>query len=110
MKETMTRREALRNLGLAAGTLLVARNALAADAPAALPHVAANDPTAIALGYHESAKTVDAKAFPNFKPEQKCSNCLQSKGKDGDAWMGCNLFPGKMVNAGGWCKVYVKKA
>ena len=110
MKETMTRREALRNLGLAAGTLLVARTASAADAPAALPHVAANDPTAIALAYHENAKSVDAKAFPNYKPEQKCSNCLQSKGKDGDAWLGCNLFPGKLVNAGGWCKVYVKKA
>lgn len=110
MKETMTRREALRNLGLAAGTLLVARGAVAADAPpAALPHVAANDPTGLALSYHESAKSVDAKAFPTYKPEQKCSNCLQSKGNAGDAWLGCNLFPGKLVNAEGWCKVYVKK-
>jgi hypothetical protein len=109
MKETMTRREALRNLGLTAGTLALGRSALAADAPAALPHVAANDPTAVALSYHENGKTVDAQAFPTYKPDQKCSNCLQSKGKPGDAWVGCNLFPGKLVNGNGWCKVYVKK-
>ena len=112
----LSRRQALKGLALGAGTLLVAGAAAAdaakpagAAAPAAMPHVAANDPMAMALSYVESAKTVDPKKFPNYKPEQKCANCLQSKGKDGDAWVGCNLFPGKMVNAQGWCKAYVPK-
>jgi hypothetical protein len=117
MKEMMSRREALKNLALGAGTLLVARaaGAAAADAAkpaaagAALPHLVPTDPVAIALSYNPDAKTVDAKKFPNYKPEQNCSNCLQSKGKPGDAWVPCNLFPGKLVEAGGWCKVYVKR-
>ena len=117
MKSTMSRRDALKNLALGAGSLLVAGAARAtsydAPKPAAaatgLPHVTPDDPVAIALSYHENAGTVDAKKFPTYKPEQKCSNCLQLTGKAGDPWRPCNLFPGKLVNADGWCKVYVKK-
>lgn len=121
MKKNLTRREALASLGLVAGTLVVARGAAAADpkpaagaqpaAPAtgALPHVVATDPLAVALSYHDSAKKVDATKFPTYKPEQKCANCLQIKGVEGEAWRPCNLFPGKLVNAEGWCKVYIKK-
>jgi High potential iron-sulfur protein len=121
MKKNLTRREALASLGLVAGTLVVASGANAADpkpaasakpeAPAAgaLPHVVATDPLSVALSYHESAKTVDATKFPTYKPEQKCASCLQIKGVDGEAWRPCNLFPGKLVNAEGWCKVYIKK-
>jgi hypothetical protein len=118
MKKNLTRREALASLGLMAGTLAVARSANAAAAAAAatpaasgaaLPHVVATDPLAIALSYHDSAKAVDAKKFPMYKPEQKCANCLQIKGVEGEAWRPCNLFPGKLVNAEGWCKVYIKK-
>jgi len=116
MKVTISRREAIRTLSLAAGTLLVARGAAAAatDAPAAaatgaLPHVLPTDPLAVALAYHDDAKTVDAAKFPTFKPEQKCSNCLQLKGNEGDTWRPCTLFVGKLVNANGWCRTYVKK-
>jgi len=115
MKEFMSRREALKNLALGAGTLLVAGTAAAAEAAkpaasyAALPHVTAADSVAVALSYHENAKTVEAAKFPNYKPDQRCGNCLQLTGNDGDAWRPCNLFPGKLVNAEGWCKVYVKK-
>jgi hypothetical protein len=110
MNDLISRRDALKTLALGAGTILVAgaTRARAADA-GALPHVAANDPVAVSLGYHESAKTVEAAKFPNYKAGQMCSNCMQLTGKDGDAWRPCNLFPGKLVNAGGWCKVYVKK-
>ena len=114
MKDLLSRRDALKSLALGAGTLLVVRGAGAeaakpAAAAGALPHVGPTDPVAVALSYVESGKAVDAKKFPNFKPEQKCSNCLQSKGKDGDAWVPCNLFPGKLVNAKGWCKAYLKR-
>jgi len=118
MNRTMSRREALRNLALGAGTLLVAGAAGAAATEAAkpaaavgpLPHVTAADPTAMALAYHDSAAAVDATKFPTYKPDQKCTTCLQLTGKAGDPWRPCNLFPGKLVNADGWCKVWVKKA
>ena len=108
MSESMTRREALTALATAAGALAVTATARAADAKA-LPHLSPTDPTAQALSYFEDGSKVDAKAFPTYKPEQRCNNCLQLTGKPGDAWRPCNLFPGKLVNANGWCKVYIKK-
>jgi hypothetical protein len=65
-------------------------------------------PTAKALGYNEDATKVDAKKSVNYKPGQLCSNCLQQTGKAGDTWRPCNLFVGKLVNANGWCNVYIK--
>ena len=109
MKVNLSRREALRSLGLAAGTLLVARGAVAAAASGPLPHLAVTDPTAVGLAYHESGKTVDPAKFPTFKPEQKCSNCVQVRGNDGEAWRPCVLFAGKAVAADGWCRAYAKK-
>jgi hypothetical protein len=108
MSESMTRREALAALATAAGTLACAGAARAADADK--PHVLPADPTAQALSYFEDGAKVDPKKFPTFKPEQRCDNCLQLQGKAGDTWRPCNLFPGKLVNAKGWCKVYIKKA
>lgn len=107
MNEQLSRREALKHLALVAGVvaLQVAPEARADD----LPHLSPKDPVAMALAYHESAKTVSAQDFPGYKPDQKCSNCAQAKGQDGDAWRPCNLFPQKAVNANGWCKVWVKK-
>jgi hypothetical protein len=107
MTDSISRRAALKNLALAAGVLAVPASRLASAADT--PHLAATEPTAVALGYHQDAKTVDVKAFPTFKPDQKCNNCLQLTGKAGDAWRPCNLFPGKLVSENGWCKVWVKK-
>jgi hypothetical protein len=109
MTDLLSRRDALKNLALAAGVLAVPAGMASAAAAPTLPHLAANDPTAVALGYHEDSKTVDVKQFPTFKPDQKCSTCLQLQGNAGDAWRPCNLFPGKLVHENGWCKVWVKK-
>ena len=68
-----------------------------------------SDPQAKALGYVEDAANVDAKANPNFKPGQTCANCLQAQGKAADGLLPCNIFPGKLVQAKGWCKVWVKR-
>ena len=106
-----SRRDALKQFVLlcgAAGALQVSRPTAAAAA-ADLPHLAPNDPTAKALSYHEDAKTVDAKQFSTYQPGQTCSNCLQLQGNAGDQWRPCNIFAGKLVNADGWCKVWVKK-
>lgn len=79
-----------------------------ADA-AALVKLTESDPTAKALGYHENAKKVSVKDFPTYKPEQTCLTCVQLQAGTGNE-RGCNLFAGKSVNVGGWCKVWVKKA
>jgi len=96
---------ALIGLAAAPASSLLARDAIAAD----LPLIDPADPQAKALGYIHDASQVDAKANPNYKPGQICSNCIQYTGKEGAAEGGCNIFPGKAVKAAGWCKVYVIK-
>lgn len=75
---------------------------------ATLVRLQETDPTAQALGYHVDAKTVDVKKFPTYKANQTCANCVQLQAGTGNE-RGCNLFPGKSVNIGGWCKVWVQK-
>jgi hypothetical protein len=75
---------------------------------AALVPLSEDDPTAKALGYHTNAKNVDPKAFPTYKPNQQCGTCVQLQPGTGNE-RGCNLFAGKAVNVGGWCKVWVQK-
>ena len=79
-----------------------------ADAAAGLPKLDPAEPAAKALGYITDTNKVDAKANPTHKAEQKCSNCVQYKGAATDATGPCLLFPGKSVEANGWCKVYAK--
>jgi hypothetical protein len=82
------------------------RDAAAQGAP---PKLDEKDPLAVAMGYVHDAKKVDAAKVPQYKPGSLCSNCMQIQGKDGEQWRGCNIFPGKLVNANGWCKVWVPK-
>lgn len=86
----------------------VARAAAPANA------VAADDPTAVALQYHEDATKADraAAARPGKPPEeQHCANCqfMQADAGEGD-WKGCSLFPGKLINVNGWCMSWTLKA
>ncbi len=98
-KDLESRRRFLRAAaGTAAAAVVIGglpRFARAAD----LPHVAESDPTAKALGYVEDAsKSKDAKR----KPGDDCANCQFYTG--GPSGYGpCQLFPGKSVNAKGWC-------
>ncbi|MGB8636174.1 MAG: high-potential iron-sulfur protein [Rhodanobacteraceae bacterium] len=95
-----------RFLKIAAGTATVAavagvsgvfpRVAKAADAP----HLGVEDPMAVALKYVEDAKTTQN---PKHVAGANCSNCKFFHGKEGDMWGPCDLFPGKAVNAKGWC-------
>jgi hypothetical protein len=68
-----------------------------------------NEPTAIALGYKESTKTIDKAKFPKFAEGQLCSNCQLYASKSADAGT-CTIFPGKLVAGPGWCNAYIKKA
>ena len=78
--------------------------------PASMPRLEENDPLAVAMGYVHDAKKVDPKKNPQYKPGSVCANCLQLTGKEGEQWRPCNIFPGKLVNANGWCKVWVPRA
>lgn len=104
-QDTESRR---RFLKVAAGTTVAAvvmgglpRLARAAD----LPPVSESDPTAKALGYVEDdTKSTNAK----HKAGDKCAKCqFYSGGATGRG--PCQLFPGKSVNANGWCVSYTPK-
>ena len=104
-QDTESRR---RFLKVAAGTTVAAmvigglpRFARAAD----LPALTEADPTAKALGYVEDAsKSTNAK----HKAGDDCGNCqFYSGGATGRG--PCQLFPGKSVNAKGWCVSHTPK-
>jgi len=102
------RRDVLK--GALIGVAAVPVTALLGRAEAAAGPVDPNEPQAKSLGYVKDATKVDPKANPNFKPGQTCANCLQvPKGKEGGAQVPCNIFAGRMVEAKGWCKVWVKR-
>jgi hypothetical protein len=109
MTQSFSRRDALKQVMLLLGAAAAVRSGQSAQAAADLPHVDASDSMAKSLGYHDDAKSVDAKAFPMYKAGSACSNCLQYPGAAGQAYGPCNIFAGKAVNANGWCQVYVKK-
>lgn len=102
----LNRREFLTLIAVAGGTLALS-SAAQADA---LPQLAETDPTAAALGYKHDATKVDATKYPTFKAGQHCATCKLVQGADGEAWRPCSIFPGKAVNANGWCAAFAPKA
>ncbi|HEV2540331.1 MAG TPA: high-potential iron-sulfur protein [Frateuria sp.] len=98
-----------RFLKVAAGTAAAAavvgslpRFARAAD----LPHVAESDPTAKALDYVEDASQ---SKNPKHKAGDVCANCQFYSGTGTAGYGPCQLFPGKSVNAKGWCVSHTPK-
>jgi hypothetical protein len=92
-------------IGAAALVSVLPRQARADD----LPHLAPTDPTAQTLGYVEDATKVDKTKFPTYAAGNTCTNCNFFQGGTA-AWGPCPLFPGKAVNAKGWCSAHAKKA
>ncbi len=78
--------------------------------------VTADDPTAIALKYsQDSTKSERETAARPGAPanQQHCLTCqfMQADAAGAtDEWKGCALFPGKMINANGWCSSWTLKA
>jgi len=97
----ITRRSLVKNLGVAAAVtaVLPPRQSQAAEPP----HLDVKDPAAIALGYVENASQVDLKKYPAYIKGTNCENCLLLQGTTGSHYRPCNLFPGKVVAASGWC-------
>lgn len=108
-KSPLDRRTLLKTALAWLAALPVAGLVREAAAQAAASHLDEKDPLAVAMGYVHDVKKVDASKEPQYKPGSKCSNCVQLTGKEGDEWRPCNIFPGKLVNANGWCKVWVVK-
>ena len=109
MQSKISRRAVVKG-GLIAGALIPAMGLVVDSAAAAgLPPLDPKDPTAVALGFVPDATKVDAAANATYKPTQKCGNCAQYQGKAGEASAACNIFVGKSVPAGGWCKVWAAK-
>ena len=75
-----------------------------------MPQLSVDDPMAQAMKYTHDASTVDPAARNNPAPEQNCANCALVQGSDGDEWRPCQIFPGKVVAAAGWCSVWSPKA
>jgi High potential iron-sulfur protein len=109
MQRKLSRRSMIKG-GLIAGAILPMAGLMSRHATAAaLPPLDPSDPTAKALGFVTDASKVDAKAYPTFKPSQKCGTCAQFQGKAGDATAACTIFAGKSVPQGGWCQVWAQK-
>lgn len=75
-----------------------------------LPKLEESDPTAKSLKYVHDASTVDPSSRANPAEVQNCANCALVQGADGEAWRPCQIFPGKLVAADGWCSVWAPKA
>lgn len=103
----IARRQFMQLSAVAAAGLVIGRgdNAEAQD----MPKLEESDPVARSLNYTHDASTVDAAAMPNPAPNQKCSTCALAQGEASDGWMPCQIFPGKRVNADGWCSVWAPK-
>lgn len=91
----------------AAGAMVVpGKEALAQD----MPKVEESEAMAQAMKYVHDASTVDPASRANPAAEQDCANCALVQGADGEEWRPCQIFPGKLVAAGGWCTVWAPKA
>lgn len=75
-----------------------------------MPRLDPADPQARALAYVHDASEVNATEQPRYEAGQLCSNCALYTGDDGEAWGPCSIFPGKLVNADGWCVTWAPKA
>jgi hypothetical protein len=97
----VTRRALVKNLSMAAvATALLRPRQSQAAGP---PHLNVKDPAALKLGYVENASQVDVKKYPSYIKGSNCENCLLLQGATGAHYRPCNLFPGKLVSASGWC-------
>jgi hypothetical protein len=104
----IARRKFIQLSAVAAAGVLVqpGREARADD----MPKLAEDDPMAMGMKYVHDASTVDPATRANPAEVQNCSNCALVQGEDGAEWRPCQIFPGKLVSAKGWCSVWAPKA
>lgn len=103
---TMNRRHALGVMVGATVAVPLGVLGIVGSAPAAeLPQVSEEDPIAAGLKYrHNAARAKRADKDGVAADQQFCNRCQFSAG-EGD-WLPCKIFPGKVVNARGWCSAW----
>lgn len=103
---TEARRQFLKTTIVTAAAVMAGATIRKAFGAGDLPHLTDADPTAKAMDYVDVA-TTSKNAL--YKPGSVCANCqLYSGGTSGCG--DCQLFPGKLVSAKGWCTSYTRKA
>jgi len=86
-------------------SLVTGGSAVAAD----LPKLDENDPMAASLQYkHDATQAPRTDKAGTPAADQACRNCQLAQGEG--EWIGCSIFPGRVVNANGWCTAWVKRA
>lgn len=109
-----SRRRALKLIGGGVALIPLASLTRTAAGQGEMVKVAEDDPAAVALGYKHDATAVDVEKYPRKAGDdgakQKCSTCVLFQGTGESGWGGCSIFPGKQVNAGGWCSAWAPKA
>lgn len=92
------------------GAVAIPLLSVAGAAHAAAEHVDEASPAAVGLKYkHDGAAAPRADKGGTKAADQVCGNCQFIQAPEGD-WRPCTLFPGKAVNANGWCSAWAKKA
>lgn len=74
-----------------------------------MPKLDPADPVATSMRYTHDASEVDPASRANPAADQNCANCALIQGEDGEDWRPCQIFPGKVVAAAGWCSVWAPK-
>ncbi|MCB1669641.1 MAG: high-potential iron-sulfur protein [Gammaproteobacteria bacterium] len=83
-------------------TTLIASSAALGRQQDALPHLREDDPQARELSYTHDAESAESRS----NDSAYCHNCRFFADSSAQ-WAGCDLFPGKAVNADGWCNSWV---
>jgi hypothetical protein len=75
-----------------------------------MPKLEETDAMAQALGYKHDASEVDIEQFPSRADadsiNEYCKNCVHYQASPEVQWAPCTIFPGKLVNADGWCSAW----
>lgn len=102
--KSLSRRAWLLSLGLLAIAGLTRRAAAAAERTL----LDEKEPAALKIGYVANSRKVDPAANPGFKRSHTCATCAFID--FGTARQrGCSLVPGRLVEAGGWCRLWKLK-
>jgi hypothetical protein len=95
----MKRRDFIKLSSVTAGATLIPLVNIPAVFAEEKPRLSLDDPQAKALDYTEVSPVEG----------QYCNNCVHATGDMSAEWVGCNLFPGKLVKGPGWCKVWAAR-
>jgi len=70
----------------------------------------ADDPVARALLYYPNSNDVpsDHPLAATRQPSQTCATCIHVRGESGESVRKCPVYPGRLINAEGWCSVWAR--